>query len=109
MAANQNEAPAAGMAGYLLGLGAMPPPRPQDIALAQMHRALNGGVFEHPWTQNAPPPIQVPQQVLPAHPTLTQLAVPAGQHARGRQPYQATPEQGQYGSFNQLLPYTYSC
>jgi hypothetical protein len=94
MAANQNEAPASRMVGYLLGLGPMPPPCPQDIALAQMHRALNGGIFEHPWAQNVPPPgLQVPQQ-FPAHPAPTQLAVPpAGQHAtRGN-------EEGQCRSF----------
>ena len=40
----------AGMAGYLLGIGPMPPLRPQDIAVAQMQQALDRGVFE-PGTQ----------------------------------------------------------
>jgi hypothetical protein len=44
-----------GVARYLLGVGPMPPPTPQDLALARLHRALDGGAFEHPWNANLPP------------------------------------------------------
>jgi hypothetical protein len=37
----------AGVATYLLEAGPMPP-TPRDLALARLHRALDGGAFEHP-------------------------------------------------------------
>jgi hypothetical protein len=40
--------------GPLLGVGPMPPPTPQDIALARLHRALDGA-FQQPWNTNLPP------------------------------------------------------
>jgi hypothetical protein len=52
MALDPNTA-CAGVARYLLGAGPMLPPT-QDLALAQLHRALNGGAFEHPWNANLP-------------------------------------------------------
>ena len=64
MAANTNGARAR-VARYLLGMGPMPVPRPQDIALAQIQGALNRGAFEQPW--NMYQPLQAPQQ-LPATP-----------------------------------------
>lgn len=38
----------AGMAQYLLGMGPMPPPTPQEIALGLANRDLNGGAYENP-------------------------------------------------------------
>jgi len=55
MAPNLNNAvnnACTGVARYLLGVGPMPSSTPQDLALAQLHRALNGGAFEHPWNTN---------------------------------------------------------
>jgi hypothetical protein len=36
------------VARYLLGVGAVPPPTPQDLVLARLHGALDGGALEHP-------------------------------------------------------------
>ncbi|KAI0246018.1 hypothetical protein BJV78DRAFT_1158199 [Lactifluus subvellereus] len=55
MAANPNSArPGVPRYWYLLGMGPMPLPQahPQDIALARIQGALNGGAFEQPWTRN---------------------------------------------------------
>jgi hypothetical protein len=40
------------VARYLLGVGAVPPPTPQDLVLAWLHGALDGGALEHPWNAN---------------------------------------------------------
>lgn len=34
---------------YLPGVGPMPPPTPQDLALVGLRGTLDGGVFEHSW------------------------------------------------------------
>jgi hypothetical protein len=52
MAPDPNNAainPCTEVARYLLGIGPMPPPTPQDLALARLCTALNGGAFKHPW------------------------------------------------------------
>ena len=54
MAANPNHAHT-GVARYLLGIGPMPPPRPEDIALAHLQGALDGGAFEQPLRNRHPP------------------------------------------------------
>lgn len=51
-----------GVAQYLLGYGPMPPPRPQDYALAHIQTALDHGGFEQPWNHA---PLPVPQQMVP--------------------------------------------
>ncbi|KAF8055894.1 hypothetical protein FPV67DRAFT_1567097 [Lyophyllum atratum] len=38
----------ASTAAYLLGAGPLPPPRPEDLAMAQLTAAMNNGAFEHP-------------------------------------------------------------
>jgi hypothetical protein len=65
MALDPNNA-RAGIVGYLLGAGPitpMPPPTHQDLALARLHRALDGGAFEHPWNVNLPPQATHPWQI----------------------------------------------
>ena len=85
MAANQSGA-CPGVARYLLGMGPLPPPRSQDIALAQIQGALDGGAFEQPW--NMYPPLQAPLHLPPAHPVHTQVPVPSvEQHGRHQQPH----------------------
>jgi hypothetical protein len=54
MALNPNNA-YTGVARYFVEVGAMPPPTPQDLALAQLHRTFDGEAFEHPWNANIPP------------------------------------------------------
>ncbi|KAI0248735.1 hypothetical protein BJV78DRAFT_1156272 [Lactifluus subvellereus] len=51
---------ASGVARYLLGIGPIPPPRLQDIVLAQIQGALalDGGAFEEPWNVSRHPPFQ---------------------------------------------------
>jgi hypothetical protein len=60
----------AGVARYLVG---PVPPTPQDLILARLHGALDGGAVEHPWNLNAnlrlhwqatPRKIQAPCKVL---------------------------------------------
>jgi hypothetical protein len=55
MALDPNNA-RAGVARHLLGAGPMPLPAPQNLVnvLAQLHRAHDGGAFEHPWNANLP-------------------------------------------------------
>ena len=80
MAANLNRTHP-GVARYLLGIGPMPPPHPQDIAVAQIQGALNGGAFEQPW--NMQPPLQAPQQ-LPAHPQRAAMGQVGGGQPEGQ-------------------------
>lgn len=48
-------------AAYLLGMGPMPPPRPQDIAVARLNAAMDSGAFE-----NAGPVHNAAGALLPA-------------------------------------------
>jgi hypothetical protein len=79
----------------------MPPLTPQDLALAQLHRALDEGTFEcfkHPlaWNANLPLPNQATPGPL-ANLGLVQGATPPIGGHRGAQQVQAAMQpEGQY-------------
>ena len=77
----------AGLARYLLGLGPMPPLRPEVVALAQICGALDRGAFEQPWPRNANP-------LILALPAPIQGAVHPADGPGGGQPHQ--PPEGQF-------------
>ena len=82
----------AGLARYLIGLGPMPPPNPQDVALAQLCGALDRGMFKQPWNANLP--IQAAQ--LPAaFPAPERGALPPMAEHQAGQLHQ-TPPEGQF-------------
>jgi hypothetical protein len=82
----------------------MPPLTPQDLALARLHAALNGGAFENPWNTNLrlhATPLENPGRVQGATPHI-------GGHGGVQHTQAATQLEGQYqfelfGSLNKHL------
>jgi hypothetical protein len=87
MAFNRSHAPP-GLANYLLGIGPMPPLRPQDVAVTQMQHALDEGAFDHRWSM-APTP-QGSQQPCPTPVNPRRVMEPPTLQAGGHQPCPAS-------------------
>jgi hypothetical protein len=69
-----------GIARYLLGMGPMPPLFPEELAITQLHGALDSGIFSQLWNGEAP--LQLTQAGL-VHP---QAIAPVVEENRNHQP-----------------------
>ncbi|KAE9390214.1 hypothetical protein BT96DRAFT_946304 [Gymnopus androsaceus JB14] len=76
---SQNRQPYA-MANYFLGIGPLPPPTPQEHAVANMNRALDSGAFDgtqcHPQSIPQMQGVIVPHQGAPAKTSIIKVQVP---------------------------------
>ena len=77
---------------FLLGMGPLPPPRPQDLAVAQFNALLNNGAFAHPQAvpglQVSLPPSQIHSQMI-VMPTPTPAAPALPSQAPGKSHHKA--------------------
>jgi hypothetical protein len=61
---------------WLVPASSRSPPTPQDLVLARLHGALDGGAVEHPWNLNANLRLQA---TPPENPGSVQGATPSHQ------------------------------